>query len=93
MPVFQASNYKNIFKKTRYKKKTKQNPKTCILSSIDIYICIIRASKRNFARRNKTALGSQGQTETSLKVEDLRSNKTTGKLSSMLYFLCSRMSR
>jgi hypothetical protein len=40
-----------------------------------------RASKRNFARRNKTALGPQGQTETSLKIGDLRSNKTTGKLS------------
>ena len=39
-----------------------------------------RASKRNFARR-KTALGCRGQTETSLKIEDLRSNKTTGKRS------------
>jgi len=28
-----------------------------------------------------------------IKIEDLRSNKTTGKLSQMLYFLCSRMSR
>jgi hypothetical protein len=26
-------------------------------------------------------LGPRGQTETSLKIEDLRSNKTTGKLS------------
>jgi len=32
-------------------------------------------------RRNKTALGPRGQNETSLKIEDLRSNKTTGKLS------------
>ena len=40
-----------------------------------------RASKRNFAKRNKTALWPLGQTETSIKVEDLRSNKTTGKLS------------
>ena len=36
-----------------------------------------RASKRNFASRNKTALEPQGQTETSLKIEDLRANKTT----------------
>ena len=41
----------------------------------------LRASKRNFARRNKTASGSRGQTETSFKIEDLRPNKTTGKLS------------
>ena len=39
------------------------------------------ASKRSFARRNKNAFGPRGQTETSLKIEDLRSNKTTGKLS------------
>jgi vacuolar-type H+-ATPase subunit C/Vma6 len=44
-------------------------------------LSICRASKRNFPKRNKTALGSQGQAETSLKIEDLRSNKTTGKLS------------
>ena len=40
----------------------------------------IRASKRNLARQNKTALGPRGQTETSLKIENLRYNKTTGKL-------------
>jgi len=40
-----------------------------------------RAFKRNFARQNNTALGPLGQAETSLKIEDLRSNKTTGKLS------------
>ena len=34
-----------------------------------------RASKK---RRNKTAFGTRGQTETSLKIEDLLSNKTTG---------------
>ena len=34
-----------------------------------------RASKK---RRNKTAFGPRGQTETSLKMEDLLSNKTTG---------------
>jgi hypothetical protein len=38
-----------------------------------------RASKRNFASRNKTVLGPRRQTETSLKIEDMRSNKTTGK--------------
>jgi hypothetical protein len=38
-------------------------------------------------------LGPWGQTETYLKMEDKRSNKNTGKLSSMLYFLCNRMSR
>jgi hypothetical protein len=42
-------------------------------------IYIIRASKRNFVKWNKTALGPRRQTETSLKIEDLRSNKTTGK--------------
>ena len=42
---------------------------------------MLRASKRNFARRNKTTSGSRGQTETSFKIEDLRPNKTTGKLS------------
>ena len=34
-----------------------------------------RASKK---QRNKTAFGTRGQTETSLKIEDLLSNKTTG---------------
>ena len=33
---------------------------------------IDRASKRNFARQNKIALGPRGQTETSLKIKDLR---------------------
>jgi len=42
---------------------------------------ITRASNRHFARRKKTASGPRGQTETSLKIEDLTSNKTTGKLS------------
>jgi hypothetical protein len=42
---------------------------------------ITRASKINFARRNKNALGLPRQVEISLKNEDLRSNKTTGKLS------------
>ena len=42
---------------------------------------IARASKRHFSRWNKAALGPRGQTETSLKIEDLRSNKTTDKLS------------
>jgi hypothetical protein len=37
--------------------------------------------KRNFARQIKTALGPRGHVETSLKIEYLRSNKTTGKLS------------
>ena len=40
-----------------------------------------RASKRNFGRQNNTALGPRGQAETSAKIEELRSNKTTGKLS------------
>jgi hypothetical protein len=30
-----------------------------------------RTSKRNFARRNKTAFGPRGQDETCLKIEDL----------------------
>jgi hypothetical protein len=37
----------------------------------------IRASRRNFVRRNKTALGLRGQAETLLKIEDLRFNKAT----------------
>jgi hypothetical protein len=49
--------------------------------------------KRNDAWWKKIALGLRGQAETSLKIEDVRSNKTTGKLSYMHYFLCSRMSR
>ena len=36
---------------------------------------VLRASKRNITRRNKTALVSRGQAETSLKIEDVRSNK------------------
>ena len=44
-------------------------------------VYITRASKRNLARWNKTALGPPLQVEISLKIEDLRSNKTTGKLS------------
>jgi hypothetical protein len=43
--------------------------------------CCPRASKRNLAWRNKTTLGAQGQAETSREIENLRSNKTTGKLS------------
>jgi hypothetical protein len=46
-----------------------------------------RAFKRNFERRNKTAMGPGVQSATSLKIEDLRANKITGKLSWMLYFL------
>ena len=38
---------------------------------------VIRAFKRNLARRNNTALGPRGQAEISLKIENLRSNKTT----------------
>jgi hypothetical protein len=40
-----------------------------------------RASKRNVVRRNKTALGPGDRADTSLIIEDLSSNKTTGKLS------------
>ena len=47
-----------------------------------LYTTIIMASMRNLVRRNKAALRSGGQAETSLKIEDLRSNKTTGKLAS-----------
>jgi hypothetical protein len=50
------------------------------LSLPDIYnrVTIVRASKRDYARRNKTDLGLWGQAESSIKIEDLRSNKTTG---------------
>ena len=37
--------------------------------------------QEKFYKADKTALGPQEQAETSLKIEDLRSNKTTGKLS------------
>jgi hypothetical protein len=37
----------------------------------------VRVSKRYFARRSKTALGYREQAEISLKIEDLKSNKTT----------------
>ena len=37
--------------------------------------------QEKFCRRNKTALGPRVYTVTSLKIEDLRSNKTTAKLS------------
>jgi hypothetical protein len=42
-----------------------------------------RASKRNYARRNKSAFGAWGQIETSLKIENLRSNKITGQLTNI----------
>jgi hypothetical protein len=35
-----------------------------------------RKSKRNYASRNKTALGTRGQAEISRKIEDLRFNKS-----------------
>ena len=47
---------------------------------------LFRDSKRNFARRNKDSFGAPGQAATSLKIEDLSSNKTIGKLSYMLHF-------
>ena len=40
-----------------------------------------RASKRNYVGWNKNDSGPREQAETSLKIEDLRSNITTGKLS------------
>ena len=50
---------------------------TCICKSVPI----TRASNINFARRKKTASWPRGQAETSLKIEHLTSNKTTGNLS------------
>jgi hypothetical protein len=43
-----------------------------------LLVFTIRASKRNYVRRNKTVLGPRGHTETSKKIEALR---FTGKLS------------
>ena len=37
----------------------------------DLSTLCTRASKKNFARRNKTALGPLEQTETTLKIDDL----------------------
>jgi hypothetical protein len=37
--------------------------------------------QEKFYKTDKTALRPRGPTETSLKIEDLRPNKTTGKLS------------
>jgi len=53
------------------------SPPTILLQALS-YHCrgrdwTIKVSKRNFAKRNKTAFGPRGQTETSLKIEDLRS--------------------
>ena len=50
-----------------------------LLDFVALNIAIDRASKRNYAtlRWNKTALGPQGQAETSVEIEDLRANKTT----------------
>ena len=50
---------------------------TCMCKSVPI----TRASNINFARRKKTASWPRGQAETSLKIEHLTSNKTTGNLS------------
>ena len=36
---------------------------------LEVSTCITRVSKRNFARRNKTALGPRGQAETSVHIE------------------------
>ena len=60
---------------------------------LEVSTYIARASKRMFAGRNKPAVRPRGQAETSLEIEDFKSNKITGKLSLMLSFLCSRMSR
>jgi hypothetical protein len=43
---------------------------TNVVSSTSLMVRRCRASKRNFARQNKTALGTWGQTETSLNIED-----------------------
>jgi hypothetical protein len=48
-------------------------PIHCLLMSRD--------SKRNITTQNKAALGSRGHADTSLKIKNLRSIKTTGKLS------------
>jgi hypothetical protein len=40
-------------------------------TSIQYIGAVVRTSKRNFAMLSKTALGLQGQTETSLKIADL----------------------
>ena len=47
------------------------------VASIPCRVPASRVSKRNFARRNKTALGLRGTAETLLKIDILRSNKTT----------------
>jgi len=46
---------------------------------------VLRASKRSITRRNKTALVSRGQAETSLKIEDVMSNKPERQYIYMLY--------
>ena len=45
-------------------------------------ICI--QAPTEICKADKTAFGPRGQAEISLKIEDLRSNKTTGKLLRML---------
>jgi hypothetical protein len=54
--------------------------KNLIRKSYDL-ATIVRPSKRNVARRNKTALGPREQAETSLKIED------HGQFTSV-YFVC-----
>ena len=45
-------------------------PGSSLLAKVIIFCTVNSASKKNFARRNKTALGPLGQAETSLKIED-----------------------
>ena len=48
---------------------------------------VLRASKRSITRRNKTALVSRGQAETSLKIEDFKSIKPMVKFHRKLYII------
>ena len=41
--------------------------------------------QEDFCRAEQDCLGPRGHSETSIKIEDLRSNKTTGKQSYMIY--------
>jgi hypothetical protein len=44
-------------------------------------MCYMQGLQEKASKADKTAFGTQGQAETSLKIKILRSNKATGKLS------------
>ena len=56
-------------------------------------MCYIQGLQEKVYKADHTAIETRRQAETSLEIKVLRSNTTSGKLSQMLYFIFSRMSR